>query len=564
MFDKDNKFGFINNNESNNNNNIKDTDSPHTISSKVLVTVPANDINLQDPINVKNASINKDRRYYIEFLGSKKLCSLSISEENGNSIICSIGNYDIQGYTDSTNIVINIEKINEDDTTDNFTDLILYEEEVKYLDSKYIENDLVLQNSISLGRVGDIGKGSSAIGIDTIASGDGSHAEGSTTTASGSNSHAEGSNTTASGYCSHAEGKYTEASGESSHVEGNNTIASSQNQHVQGKYNIEDTNNKYAHIVGNGEDGKNSNAHTLDWEGNAWYAGEVQGTNLPYTVSSKVLTTVSASNVKLNNEITINNISFNKDRKYYIEFLGIKKLCNLSISETTELTCIINDYGIQGIGFLSNLIIYIGKINKDDTTTDTFTDLVIYEEEVKCLDNKYLENNLIIQNSISMGRVGNIGTCSSAIGSGVTASGMFSHAEGYITEASGNSSHAEGSSTEAIGETSHAEGYWTKASSDYQHVQGKCNIEDTEGKYAHIVGNGKDGNTRSNAHTLDWEGNGWYSGKLSQEGTPTEDKDLTTKKYVDDNLSNMFAFNEAGELVVTINGVSKTFVPKSE
>mgnify|MGYP002679475138 CR=1 FL=1 len=306
----------------------------------------------------------------------------------------------------------------------------------------------------------------------------------------------------------------------------------------------------------------NSTEYTPEEDYNPATKKYVDDNKIAYTVSSKVLTTVSASNVKLNNEITINNISFNKDRKYYIEFLGIKKLCNLSISETTELTCIINDYGIQGIGFLSNLIIYIGKINKDDTTTDTFTDLVIYEEEVKCLDNKYLENNLIIQNSISMGRVGNIGTCSSAIGSGVTASGMFSHAEGYITEASGNSSHAEGSSTEAIGETSHAEGYWTKASSDYQHVQGKCNIEDTEGKYAHIVGNGKDGNTRSNAHTLDWEGNGWYSGKLSQEGTPTEDKDLTTKKYVDDNLSNMFAFNEAGELVVTINGVSKTFVPK--
>ena len=39
---------------------------------------------------------------------------------------------------------------------------------------------------------------------------------------------------------------------------------------------------------------------------------------------------------------------------------------------------------------------------------------------------------------------------------------------------------------------------------------------------------------RSNAHTLDWEGNAWYSGKLSQEGIPTEDKDLVTKKYVDE------------------------------
>ena len=38
------------------------------------------------------------------------------------------------------------------------------------------------------------------------------------------------------------------------------------------------------------------------------------------------------------------------------------------------------------------------------------------------------------------------------------------------------------------------------------------------------------------------------------------------KKYVDDKVSSLpqFSFNENGELVVTINGVSKTFVPKSE
>ena len=280
-----------------------------------------------------------------------------------------------------------------------------------------------------------------------------------------------------------------------------------------------DKDNKFGFIISNNENSNN-----------------IKNTDLPCTISSKVLATVPASNINLDDEITINNVSFNKDRKYYIEFLGVKKLCNLSISEITEISCIISNYVIQGITFSSDLIIYIGKINEDDTTTDTFTDLVIYEEEIKCLDNKYIENNLIIQNSISLGRIGDIGVGSSAVGNGVTASGMFSHAEGYITEASGNFSHAEGGSTEAIGDTSHAEGYWTKASSDYQHVQGKCNIEDTEGKYAHIVGNGKDGSNRSNAHTLDWEGNAWYSGKLSQEGTPTEDKDLTTKKYVDDKV----------------------------
>lgn len=40
---------------------------------------------------------------------------------------------------------------------------------------------------------------------------------------------------------------------------------------------------------------------------------------------------------------------------------------------------------------------------------------------------------------------------------------------------------------------------------------------------------------------MDWQGNAWYAGKLSQEGTPTEDKDLTTKKYVDDNAVNKYS-----------------------
>lgn len=408
---------------------------------------------------------------------------------------------------------------------------------------------------------------SHAEGCQTIASGVKSHAEGDSTTASNSFSHAEGNHTKANGESSHAEGFYTEASGDSSHAEGSNTTALSDCQHVQGKYNIEDTEGKYAHIVGNGSSRDNkSNAHTLDWNGNAWFAGRVEGTNLPYVVSSKVLTTVPASDIKLNDEITVNNISINKDRKYYIEFLGSKNLCNVVISEIgNQLTCAIGNYAIQGITFSSNLMLGVHKISADDTAIDTFTDLVIYEEEIKCLDNKYLENDLRVQNSISLGRVGNIGTGSSAIGMVVEASGMGSHAEGYGAKATGNFSHAEGSGTEALKEDAHAEGNNTIASSMYQHVQGKNNIEDAEGKYAHIVGNGEDFNNRANAHTLDWKGNAWYAGKLSQEGVPTENKDLITKKYFDDGISSLpqISFNENGELVVTINGVSKIFVPKS-
>lgn len=51
----------------------------------------------------------------------------------------------------------------------------------------------------------------------------------------------------------------------------------------------------------------------------------------------------------------------------------------------------------------------------------------------------------------------------------------------------------------------------------------------------------------------------------TQEYAPTENYNPATKKYVDDEVASLpqLSFNEAGELVVTINGVNKTFVPKS-
>lgn len=80
---------------------------------------------------------------------------------------------------------------------------------------------------------------------------------------------------------SHAEGYRTKASGDYSHTEGTYTEANSTNQHVQGKFNIVDNAGIYAHIVGNGtSDPVRSNAHTLDWDGNAWYAGTIEGTAL--------------------------------------------------------------------------------------------------------------------------------------------------------------------------------------------------------------------------------------------------------------------------------------------
>ena len=119
------------------------------------------------------------------------------------------------------------------------------------------------------------GLASHAEGGHTKTSKDYSHAEGYYSKAYGIYSHAENYNTEAHGSCSHAEGAYTYASGARSHVEGYYTTANGANQHVQGRYNIEDTEEKYAHIVGNGAEGDLSNAHTLDWDGNAWFAGDV-------------------------------------------------------------------------------------------------------------------------------------------------------------------------------------------------------------------------------------------------------------------------------------------------
>ena len=108
----------------------------------------------------------------------------------------------------------------------------------------------------------------------TLAFGSSSHAEGYNTLTIGNNSHAEGEYTHTIGVSSHAEGYITEATGDYSHAEGYLTTASGECSHVQGKYNIPDHEYKYAHVVGNGSLIA-SNAHTLDWEGNAWFAGDV-------------------------------------------------------------------------------------------------------------------------------------------------------------------------------------------------------------------------------------------------------------------------------------------------
>lgn len=135
------------------------------------------------------------------------------------------------------------------------------------------------------------------------------------------------------------------------------------------------------------------------------------------------------------------------------------------------------------------------------------------------------------------------GTCaegdngSHSEGWGTHAFGSSAHAEGTRTSALGGASHAEGEYTSAEGSSSHTEGYRTVAKINDQHVQGRYNIPDEIS--AHIVGNGS-WTENSNAHTLDWSGNAWYSGDVYVGSTSGVNKDegskkLATEEYVNTN-----------------------------
>ena len=311
---------------------------------------------------------------------------------------------------------------------------------------------------------------------------------------------------------------------------------------------------------------------------------EISGEDFGYLMNNNYFN-INALNIdETNSYVGKVKMDINSDEEFICKFVYDKT--NNALIDEISRTYIYNHKSYDGTNFTEDenssvITLGITTFGTGGGPVEAEVYFRLYEVEKLELNNNCLPDNVSIKNSLTVGsRIGDIGEFSVSEGDEITASGVCSHAEGSYTEASGNVSHAEGGNTTASGVCSHAEGSYTEASgyashaegnetiasSRNQHVQGKYNINDTENKYAHIVGNGEADTARSNAHTLDWNGNAWYQGKLSQDGVPTEDKDLATKKYVDDTIANqpIFSFNNSGELVVTINGVSKTFVPKTE
>lgn len=325
-----------------------------------------------------------------------------------------------------------------------------------------------------------------AEGTNTTASKESAHAEGYYTAATGDYSHSEGANTEATKMASHAEGHETTASGEASHSEGSNTTASGNQAHAEGHASIASGHN--SHAEGNGAQATGTESH----------AEGIQ------TVASKTASHSEGYSTLADGEYS------------HAEGRNTKAYGNSAHSE---------GYDSQAIGESSHA-------------------------EGKNTQAKGQNSHTEGENTIAEG------VASHAEGKGSQATGAQAHAEGASTKATNYAAHAEGHSTQATNEYTHAEGYGsiasgrfahaegrnTIANGDYQHVQGKFNKYLTDNgnplSYAHIVGNGSSDSNRSNAHTLDWNGNAWFAGKVSCEADPVYSIDVVNKRYLDNSLNN--------------------------
>jgi hypothetical protein len=293
-------------------------------------------------------------------------------------------------------------------------------------------------------------------------------------------SHTEGYDTVASQLCSHAEGYHTEALGDYSHAEGSHTIAFGEVSHAEGAST--QAFGEFSHAEGTGTAALGGASHS---EG----AGTIALGGDSHAEGSSTVAFGEWSHAEGYSESSIIRIS------------GEANSLNYTSSATNrfiQVGAIVVFEGYNDNDIWSKTAATITSCSGLNFTTDT------------TLSSEKLTNK----------------PAQIIIGSAI---GMASHKEGFNTIASGDNSHAEGWKTIASGYSSHAEGADTVAAGYIQHVQGEFNIPDsnddifTKGKYAHIVGNGTSDTDRSNAHTLDWNGVGWFQGGLQVGGNAQDD-----------------------------------------
>ena len=283
----------------------------------------------------------------------------------------------------------------------------------------------------------------------------------------------------ASGQYSHAEGSGTSAYGSYSHAEGGSTIASGGYSHAEGILTVASGESSHAEGKYTVAYGKQSHAEGEGYTTSITITGDANATTY------KVASGPSAGFLKVGNAIRYND---------NVAVITANSNLNITLDKTLSSTSITEERATA----------YWGAVASGNRS--------------------HTEGMQTVASGIS----------AHAEGGSTLASGHSSHAEGHSTIASGQYSHAEGNGASASGRWAHVEGFQTLASSDAQHVQGKYNVEDTSGVYAHIVGNGTSKDARSNAHTVDWDGNGWFAGSVKVGGTGQDDTAAKTLATTDD------------------------------
>ena len=408
------------------------------------------------------------------------------------------------------------------------------------VDAKYLQNSNIINGTGkgSLEMSSDWewnkaqGKCSMAIGERTLALAEASFASGheSRVNEDAWCGHAEGRGVEVSGLYAHAENFYTEAIGESSHAEGGSSMAVGDNSHAEGWYS--EARGKASHSENYSRAfGDYSHAEGL----NTFAGGEASHAEGKAVISSGYQSSISGEANALNYITSKNNsnivpgetvVTLYRNNGHKTHASAIVETYNKTTGAITVNRTLSEDEAVDGTA-------------KFQIRGAAFGDY----SHIEGYGTQALGQGAHAEGIVAEDLVGSIargdGSHIEGVGTETGADGYGAHAEGFSSKANGWASHAEGQDTIADGPLSHVEGYRTIASSEYQHVQGKSNIKDQENQYAHIVGNGT-GAKDSNAHTLDWSGNAWYSGDVyvgSTSGTNKDEgsKKLATEEYVNNN-----------------------------
>lgn len=424
--------------------------------------------------------------------------------------------------------------------------------------------------------VGDI---SHAEGDKTYAYGVGSHSEGISTESKGNASHAEGNFTISEGKCAHAEGRETSAIGEDSHAEGYNTTAFGNNSHAEGnssrEYNpagktideiitdhdqLRGDENSYltyelkhsfslAYGVSSHTEGKDtlavgkySHAEGENTEASG-YASHAEGGGFVsidptieyFTKASGSYSHAEGFGTKASGHAAhaegydtsakgSSSHSEGKDTLAVGKHSHAEGIYTTAIGEGSHVeglsTCSYGNYShTEGSGMSYVVYIEMGEAN---VTTYSVDNQIKLEDRlcigaiitsISCIDpntNNRLEADNINAKVISIDKDNLTFTVDKTL---LNASFTNAYILVYANQlAVSLHSHVEGTGNIAYGRSQHVQGEFNDIDPEY-----KNNDQEARCKYAHIIGNGTSISNRSNAHTVDWDGNAWYAGDIKAE-----------------------------------------------